>query len=168
MHNNKGYILIYALGFLTLLLLITTTLTSITFTRSRWSKEQVSLIQETTLAKAQVDACASDMAKYFTEINHLPKDERLYLKEMINDMQIYFDELRMRYNVEITPEHFEDTNKYSYELLIRYNGSKVKAEKVYLSMMPSFLFFALGSNTNLNLNGGLILMVIFILKTLYI
>lgn len=148
--------MIYALGIIALLMIIIATLSSITLARTKWARDQIDFIQDTTIVKAQVEAAASDMATYFDEINRLPSDEKKYLNEIINDLQIFFDDIRNRYDVEIIPINFEDTSKYSYEFLIRYTGEKVIAEKrVFLSMMPSFLFFALGSNTDLNINGGI-------------
>jgi len=154
MYNKKGYIMVYAIGMLSLLMLIAATLTSITFTRSKWARNQIDLIQDTTFAKAQVEAASSDLANYFENINNSPKGERGYLNEMIEDMQEYFNEIRNLYNIEIIPDSFME-EKYSYELLVRYCGEKVIAEKkIFLSMMPSYLFFALGSNTDININGG--------------
>ncbi len=161
MLNKNGYVMIYVLGVIALLMLLAATLTNVTMYRTRRTNKEVAIIQESSKARAQIEAAANEIALYFENLNNLPDDEKQYLYEMIENLEnIYFSDIQNTYDVEIIPNNDIIINndndiKYSYEYNIVYKGKYVSAQKkMFLSMMPSFLFFALGSNTDLNINGG--------------
>jgi hypothetical protein len=152
--NKKGYVLIYAIGVIALLMLLAATLSSITLSRSTIAKNQRNFILATMNGRTKVEAAASDLAEYFTALNNLAPEEKRYLNDitMITDIENKFATISENYDVLITPLEKE---RYSFSYLIEYQDDYVTAQKtIYLSMMPSFLFFALGSNTDINLNGG--------------
>ncbi|HEY8365179.1 MAG TPA: hypothetical protein VIK84_06365 [Haloplasmataceae bacterium] len=153
MKNKKGYILVYALGVITLLMILVATLSNITLTRSKWSDDQVKTVIESAYAKSQVEAASNEITTYFEKLNNKKEN---YLSDIIDDIyHNFFKIIENKYKVTITPLYSLDENQYSYEFLISYSGDKVIAQrKLFLSVMPSFLFFALGSNTDVNINGG--------------
>ncbi|QVK19178.1 hypothetical protein KHQ81_05620 [Mycoplasmatota bacterium] len=175
MLNKKGYVMVYAIGVIALLMVLTATLTNITMTRSNWTNKQVYNIQESSLARTQVEAAASDLSVYLDEyINEYNK----YLYELNDEFESIFVDIETRYGVEIRdltkdscvyptnpdldpcypiPEETPDSDKhtYTYAYDIVYEGKNLVAQKrFFLSMIPSFLYFALGSKTDLTINGG--------------
>lgn len=65
MLNKRGYVLIYAIGVLTLLILLTATLTNITMSRTIWVDKNVKNIKDLSKAKMQVESASSELITYF-------------------------------------------------------------------------------------------------------
>jgi len=175
MLNKRGYVMVYAIGVIALLMLLGATLTNVTMTRSNWTNKQVYNIQEASLARSQVEAAASELAIYFDDyINVYNK----YLYELDAEFETVFIDIQNRYQVIIRdlttnscvyptdptveacypllPEDPEsDKHAYTYAYDIVYVGRNIVSQKrFFLSMIPSFLYFALGSKTDININGG--------------
>ncbi len=168
MLNKRGYVMIYAIGVIALLMLLAATLSNVTMTRSNWTNNQIHEIKEASLARTQVEAAASDLGQYFEDyINVYHK----YLYELNDDFEDVFLDIETRYDVEVRdltvescdypnnpndgPCYPTQTYTYTYAYDIIYEGNQLYAQKrFFLSMIPSFLYFALGSKTDLTLNGG--------------
>ncbi len=173
MLNKRGYVMVYALGVIALLMLLTASLTNITMTRSNIINKQVYYIQEASIAKSQVEAAASELSTYFYGYENV---DNKYLYELNADFASYiFQDVASRYHViirdltvdscvyptdpnkdpcyQLNPDLATHALTYAYDIV--YSGKYLVAQKrFYLSMIPSFLYFALGSKTDMTINGG--------------
>lgn len=182
MLNKRGYVLIYAIGVLTLLILLTATLTNITMSRTIWVDKNVKNIKDLSKAKMQVESASSELITYF--------DSDLFknitnLSEIQDDIQNKFIELHNTYGViirDLTVEpcdypKTDDSNPcfdvntdstYAYDIIYE-NGEIVAQRKFFLSTIPSYLYYALGSNTDMTINGGAyVIGDIFVRNDLYL
>ncbi|MDF2698529.1 MAG: hypothetical protein K0Q49_85 [Haloplasmataceae bacterium] len=160
--NKNGYVLVYALGVITVLMILAASLSNITMNRSIWSNRNVYNIKERTKAISTVEAAASDLALKFDDLNNSSTSYK-YLSELSVNFTSYFDIIESNYGVTIrnvSKETCPDQTKpscylYTNEYEIIYEAKEFTATKrFFLSMIPSFLYFALGSNSDITFNGG--------------
>lgn len=168
MLNKKGYVLVYALGVIAVIVLLIISLTNITLQRTHWINRNVYDIEKINKTTNSVEAAATELREYF-EI-YINEDNR-YLYELDYEFQIVFTDIESRYNVEIrdlTKESCEypnnpdkpicnpvkmDSYTYAYEIVSSIDDITAQ-KKFFLSMIPSFLYFALGSQSDITINGG--------------
>lgn len=160
MLNKRGYVLVYAIGVIVLLMLLGATLTRVTLQRSYWTDKQVHNIKQVNKAKTQVDAAASELANYFDSYTN---NYNRYLYQLKSDFEVKFIDIENRYDVEIVDVTSDQCNSdsdssckyYTSQYAIQYtDGDLTAKKKFFLSMIPSYLYFALGSKSDLTLNGG--------------
>ena len=200
MLNKKGYVLVYAIALITVLLILIASLSHITMSRTVWANRQVALINETVQARRVIDLVTVDLenrlSNYRKELYHFMDEIDAYLNgdeetaPFRNIEQIY--SVSGEYEIiirDLTKEpcdfsEVKDPNAsacfngknddykpspYTRPYDIVYNGKRVIAQKrFFISIIPSFLYFALGSKTDVNLHGGAyIIGDIFINRRLY-
>lgn len=184
MLNKKGYVLVYALALITVLLLLVASLTHITMSRTVWANRQVALINETVQARRVIDLVTVELENrlnnYRKELYHFMDDIDAYFNgedetAPFRDIEKFFSvpgeyEIIIR-NLTEEPCQFseikdpnakacfdkEDYNPspYTRPYDIVYNGRNIIAQKrFFISIIPSFLYFALGSKSDINLHGG--------------
>ncbi len=167
MLNKRGYVLVYAIGILSLLILLTATLTNLTMSRTLWVDKNVKNIKDISKANMQIEAASSELINYF-DTNLF--ENVISLSVLQADIQREFNEIQNNYDViirDLTVEPCEypvindlnpcyDVNTdstYAYDI-IYVNEDIVAQRKFFLSTIPSYLYYALGSKTDMTINGG--------------
>ncbi|ERJ13807.1 hypothetical protein [Haloplasma contractile] len=175
MNNKKGYILVLVLGSVAVMLFLASTLYNYTSTRTFWTYKHTKKITDVASARSVVDQIAADIEHSLysfrnTEgklMNELHTD---FYNYYTTDLVPYYSNLYCEPNEEcikirdlsIESCNYNDglvdpcytSNSYSYAYEIVYEDDVVATKKFFVSMIPSFLQFALGSSTDITINGG--------------
>lgn len=170
MRNNKGYALIYVVGVIALVLFLVGTLTGYTLQRTRNIQRRIRNERDMAEAIRRVEVLSMELADYLYTLDQKSTDPvngqdiAFSIRELIatigpdlHNIQKKYDQMYPDGQLEIIlPDlHTLPLNTYTAEILIRVQVNAVTVERpLYITNLPSFLFFALGSNRDLSLFGG--------------
>lgn len=165
--NKNGYALIYILGVIALLILLVTSLTNFTMQRSFKVNQNVHDIKKIAEAEMIIESASMELINYFDTVNNSTNVDKL--SGLIQDFEPKFLEIEQQYNVRILDltqesllfpinnrsQYTYDPDSFNWPLAIVYqDGDLIAQRRLFLSNIPSFLYFALGSRTDLTINGG--------------
>jgi hypothetical protein len=155
--NNQGYALLYVIGVVALVLFMVATLTNFTMQRAFHANRNIYKTKDQVAANSAVQAASMELILAFENENNFGYVRTL--EDIILDFEsdtpaALFNRIEEQYPVSIKRDTVLIKNSAKFTITSQVKDA-IASRSFYLTNLPSFLRFALGSSTDLNLNGGL-------------